>query len=284
MNVLGSKLLPQIGRGALLLDGITANAAFGVRKLRTAYVGNCIRLRRSSDNAELDFGFVGNVLDTAAISSWLGANTGFVVTWYDQSGNGNNATQATITKQPSYVASSFGSKPCLRWDGVDDALSAGSSPNQANAFTVAAVASTVLNTAYPMIVCYGDASTEGWNLGWDSASAYKAYLILKTSTGVWGDHFAKFGAGPSSGQGYRILGWRSSGTSAIRVNGSEVQDSGQATAMQYGAAPTFVIGNRKSAGNETQDRDIAELIYMATAATGSEMSAIDSSQSSYFGV
>lgn len=287
MNLFGSNMLPMISKnagGSLLLDAITANTAYSVRKLRTAYGGPCVRLRRSSDNAESDFGFSGNDLDVASIASWLGANTGFLVTWYDQTGNVNNASQATTTKQPVYFASGIGGKPAFKWDGVDDAVSAGATPARNDAFTVAAVASTILSTANAMIACYGDGSLEGWNLGWDSANAYKAYLILKTTTGAWGDHFAEFGTGPSSGQGYRILGWRSGGTSAIRVNGSEVQDAGQATAMQYGTVPVFVIGNRKSAGNECEDQYIPEIIYMGGAASAGEMSSIDSSQSAYFGV
>jgi hypothetical protein len=91
---------------SLLLDTYSgAAAAYSLRLLRTAYSGNCIRVRRSSDNAEQDFGFVGNDLDTASLLTFCGAGNGFVTTWYDQSTNANNATQATAANQAQIVSS-----------------------------------------------------------------------------------------------------------------------------------------------------------------------------------
>ncbi|MGL4351069.1 MAG: arabinofuranosidase catalytic domain-containing protein [Plesiomonas shigelloides] len=87
---------------APILDSLTAVAAYSPRKLRTAYAGSAIRVRRSSDNTEADIGFSGNDLDTAALLSFCGAGSGFLVTRYDQVGT-NNQTQATTTLQPRIV-------------------------------------------------------------------------------------------------------------------------------------------------------------------------------------
>jgi hypothetical protein len=88
----------------LLLDLYpSAAVAYSLRKLRTAYSGNAIRVRRSSDNTEQNIGFVDNVLDTASLLTFVGANNGFVTTWYDQSGNARNATNATAAGQPRIV-------------------------------------------------------------------------------------------------------------------------------------------------------------------------------------
>lgn len=90
----------------LLLDDYpSASVAYSLRKLRTAYSGSAIRVRRSNDNAEQDIGFSGNDLDTSSLTSFVGANNGFITTWYDQSGNANNATQATAANQAQIVAS-----------------------------------------------------------------------------------------------------------------------------------------------------------------------------------
>jgi hypothetical protein len=83
----------------------SATLAVSLRKLRLNYSGSCIRVRRSSDNTEQDIGFVNNYLDTASMKTFVGANNGFVVTWYDQSGSGNNATQATAVTQPKIITS-----------------------------------------------------------------------------------------------------------------------------------------------------------------------------------
>ena len=90
----------------LLLDTYPALAAYSLRKLRTAYTGSAIRVRRSSDNNEQDIGFNGsNELDITALLSFVGAGNGFVVTWYDQSATGHNFTQSTASLQPQIVSS-----------------------------------------------------------------------------------------------------------------------------------------------------------------------------------
>lgn len=90
----------------LLLDTYpNAAVAYSLRKLRTTYTGNAIRVRRSVDNAEQDIGFSGNDLDTASLLTFCGAGNGFITTWYDQSTNANNSTQATAANQAQIVSS-----------------------------------------------------------------------------------------------------------------------------------------------------------------------------------
>lgn len=103
-----------------ILDTYTGSvAAYSVaRRLATAYTGNLIRVRRSSDNAEQNIGYdSNNVLDESALTTFVGANDGFVTTIYDQSGNGKNATQTTAGNQHRIVSSGtiekYGGKPCL---------------------------------------------------------------------------------------------------------------------------------------------------------------------------
>ena len=112
---------------SLLLDLYPGAAvAYSLRKLRSAYTGNAIRVRRSSDNAEQDFGFVSNVLDTASLLTFCGAGNGFVTTWYDQSGNANNGTQTTAINQPQIVSSGVmvttNGKNSMSFDGSDDSF------------------------------------------------------------------------------------------------------------------------------------------------------------------
>ena len=103
----------------LLLDLYpSAAAAYSVRKLSNGYSGSAIRVRRT-DLTEQNIGFdaTGN-LDTAALLSFTGTgalDNGFVTTWYDQSGNANNAVQTTAIKQPQIVSAGsvllFNGKP-----------------------------------------------------------------------------------------------------------------------------------------------------------------------------
>jgi hypothetical protein len=102
---------------SLLLDLYPATVAYSLRKLRTAYTGSAIRVRRTSDNAEQDIGFSGNDLDTASLLSFVGLDDGRVVTWYDQSGNNTDKIQPIAINQPYIVEGGVlyteNSKPCI---------------------------------------------------------------------------------------------------------------------------------------------------------------------------
>ena len=131
---------------AFLLDEVTgATSGYSVtRKLRSAYSGSAIRVRRSSDNAEQDIGFVDNILDTASLLTFVGANDGFVTTIYDQQAS-NNRTQGTATFQPKIVTSggleTLNGKPCAKFDGVNDYMQSVRLLNNAN-FTSAMIGAT----------------------------------------------------------------------------------------------------------------------------------------------
>lgn len=82
-----------------LLDAFTGvSAAYSLQRLRGGHSGSAVRVRRSSDNAEENY--TSEQINSGTLSAWLGASTGYVVTWFDQSGNGNDVTQATAANQP----------------------------------------------------------------------------------------------------------------------------------------------------------------------------------------
>jgi len=100
-----------------------------LRKLRSAYTGSAIRVRRT-DLEELDIGFNSTgELDTSALLAFTGTgalDNGFVKTWYDQSGNAINQSQSTLIYQPQIVSSGsvllYNGKPTLRFDGINDSM------------------------------------------------------------------------------------------------------------------------------------------------------------------
>jgi hypothetical protein len=119
-------LLARHNASTFILDQVQQNAvgAFSMRKLRLSYTGACIRVRRSSDNAESDIGFndEGN-LNTTALTTFVGSGSAFIVTWYDQSGTFSNVSQSTAAHQPRIVLNGtvdlLGSRPSPRGDGTD---------------------------------------------------------------------------------------------------------------------------------------------------------------------
>ncbi|OQP57198.1 hypothetical protein A3860_11600 [Niastella vici] len=82
----------------------TPLVAFSLRQLSSAYTGNAIQVRRSSDNSSMDIGFTAaGDLDTVKLKNFVGSGDGYVTTWYDQSGNGLDATQPNLALQPTVM-------------------------------------------------------------------------------------------------------------------------------------------------------------------------------------
>ena len=79
--------------------------ALSTRRINSGYTGPLIRLRRSTDSTEQDFGSslsMGETVDYSAIDTFLGGGTAHVVKWYDQSGQGRDLQQTTASDQPVF--------------------------------------------------------------------------------------------------------------------------------------------------------------------------------------
>jgi hypothetical protein len=198
--------------GLLLNDYPNAAVAYSLRLLRSAYTGDAIRVRRASDNDELEIGFVNNVLDTATLESFCTSTDGFVTTWYDQSGNSNDWTQSTAGSQPQIVSSGTvileNGKPSLQFDGSDDELissaistislesifivntpyndvsgllgGSGSTPYLAISSTDARYRTTVLNTLQPL-TSNANLSLNSFNRSSNTISAYRNSVVSATT-------------------------------------------------------------------------------------------------------
>ena len=90
----------------LLLDiaGATDNllSAVSFRKLSSTYNGDCCKVWRNSDSAELDIGFTSEgYVDIDAIETFSGGSERvYVLTWYDQNGSNNFTSTKTTTNSP----------------------------------------------------------------------------------------------------------------------------------------------------------------------------------------
>jgi hypothetical protein len=143
-NIFGRALFPTLPIGEtrvfnqLLIDefdpkyGIPFSAWSCARRLWSNYTGALIEVRRSSDNALLDIGFdANNELDVTTLTGFIGANSGFVRTLYDQTGLGNHFQQTTLANQPRIVnagvVDTVNGKPSMFFDGTNDVLTVASS-------------------------------------------------------------------------------------------------------------------------------------------------------------
>lgn len=98
-----------------------AAAAYSFRNLTREWASSAVaRVRRSSDNSELDV--TASDITDGTLIAFCGAGDGFVVTWYDQSGNANDATQSTAANQPQIVSSGSLVSGGMSFDGVAQLL------------------------------------------------------------------------------------------------------------------------------------------------------------------
>src|SRR5262249_17689539 len=94
--------------------GGTILAYSAARNTSPTYTGPIIRLRRSSDNALLDFSALpsGDV-DAAAVLAWAAGADTFVETIYDHSGNDVHVENGDPAQQMQWIASGDGSRPAF---------------------------------------------------------------------------------------------------------------------------------------------------------------------------
>lgn len=95
----------------LISQGAVVKAAYSARKLRQGFAGQCCKLRgNGTGTPEADIPFTNGALDKSAVAALIasgGGTTAYWKTWYEQSGNGVDATQNTSANQVNYSETVF---------------------------------------------------------------------------------------------------------------------------------------------------------------------------------
>lgn len=88
------------------LDGLGVQPRFvwSFRKM-ISYSSKALRVRRSSDNAEMDIGFDGDDLDVSSLNAFVGSDDGYLSIFYDQTSNGVNGLSTGNGQQPKIISS-----------------------------------------------------------------------------------------------------------------------------------------------------------------------------------
>jgi hypothetical protein len=275
-----------------ILDEVTgATGGFSVRKLRSSYSGSCLRVRRSSDNTEQDIGFDGNhLLDTSSLTSFVGANDGFVVTWYDQSGNGYSVGSATNSQQPRIVESgtlvtAIGGAPSLRF-GV-------TSTDIRSTVTISSFISasnlTVFSVFKPSAIDTGTSAPYHYDCVFSSSNLYFGLHLFKTNVAgfyMWAGGSAKTAetSGISTGNSY-IATCRKSSADGYSYNKINSTESSYAIAGDIdNVAGYLVLGNAPSGSSPTFSGYQSELLLFNTHLGSTDRTTIESNVNSYYGV
>lgn len=168
-----------------------AKAAYSLRRLSSTYTGAAIEVRRSSDNTTQDIGFVGEDLDTSALTTFTGGGEGYVSKWYDQSGNSFDAVQATTTEQPLIVSGgtveTLGTKSAMTFDGTDDFFDLSTTFAYSNPYTLNWVFERTGGSTKN--ASFGIESVNKKALAWFGTSVYQNNSSLTPSGFVSYSHF-----------------------------------------------------------------------------------------------
>lgn len=276
-----------------ILDKVVgASAAFSGRKLRLA-ANLCLRVRRSSDNTQTDIGFTASgLLDTAALLAFVGSGSGFVVTWYDQSGNARHVSQSDATRQPRIVnagvVDATNAVPAPFFDGTTDVLF-NTSPflYAAGAMTACVVCNNA--PANPALFLFMEGSTASGNQTYrfitgGSGGNHRLSVTIRNDANV----AALFEANLSDNAFNSVLK-----NIAIRDNGSSVQGflNGTAgTAQNYTRSGVltldrFAIGRSDVFGfNMVSTGNVAEMIFFLSSLSNADLNAVNASQGAAYGI
>ena len=151
-----------------LLDqsyGSGAAAAYSTRQLRLAQT-DCMVILRASDSTTTTIGFDGSGnINEAAITTFCTGTTCTVSEWKDQSGNGNNATQATAGNQPViYTGGAIvkeNGRVAVDFDGTNDRFEASWSIGTTSTFTAFNTISPTNNNSRRYLYDLRDANDDG---------------------------------------------------------------------------------------------------------------------------
>jgi hypothetical protein len=263
---------------------VASSGAFSIRKLDTAYTGNCMKVRRSSDNTTADIGFVASGdIDSTALLAFAGSGSAYVDTWYDQSGSAINVSQATTAKQPRIVNAgvldTINGRATVVFDGAGQSLVGPGAMPFATGLTLLSVAETRAHTGEQSIYSEVGATQARYApvVQFASALTRGAVVFNDTPTGI-----SSGGGALAFPTGLSLAGFVDYGLTAKNITNGV---AGSAITM-LNPRGTGTLGNRyigtRGVGVTGQLGAISEVVVYYTQPTDAQRQAGEANEKAYF--
>lgn len=255
-------------RQLLLADLVTGtiHGLYSVRLARAAYTGGLLRIKRSSDNAQLDV-----PSDYAGVSAWIGGSSATVVKWYDQSGSAAHLDYAG--SEPTFtLAGEAGSNyqpfitvsAAARFSGTIADLDGNTSA--LISAVVAPIGSQSPGTnKVDRAICY-IAETGAW--GSISLSVLDSEIAWRFGTGNSGNSPSR-SRSPSSNSWCVGTVSKFFGIETAYVNGAQMGFAHSNANTLQNSSTTLAVGGGDTAGGA--DAKICELIVCVNPGTGNDV-------------
>ena len=242
----------------LSLFPMTTGAAYSLRQLNNSLL-NVVRIRRSSDNSESDFS--ATQITNGTLLTFCGSGSGFVTTWYDQSGNNAHVTQTTAGNQPSLVVNGVinleSGKPTIVFNGTTNFLSFNGEVLNKNSFVAFAVVKNNKTTARGRIF---DQSNNNGGALFYTTSALGGDSLL----GIVPPSNISINSVPPTTAYSLQVGQVLSGNSKLRNNGTTLGTNTTTFTMSGDTNIAFVIGDNSPAGADPFLGNLQALIIYTT--------------------
>lgn len=293
---------------------VTTSFAFSTRKLRSAYAGKALNIRKSNDGSQVDVDFdyrnivSGNSIvtytvagssgkaigDTDVLRNYLaGATSVTIATWYDQSTNAFHGVQPTLSNQPIFVLNGAGKNneyAAIQFKGdlrqhvvVNQNLSILLTSSLQGTVGLIAYPTSITNVATNITN-----NSFGYFNGTDNSQRWSAHLNWSD-----GNFYVDLGSGNDSGtrsvgnsgnlnlyKQYILL--RTATTKTVKISSTTVINTNQSNNTAAGLTGTSTFGVGLTTGNLFGQNGffgkIPEFILFKTALTAAQITALEKNQ------
>lgn len=247
-----------------VLDGYTTNLSLALslsRTLLSSYTGPWYKVRRASDNTELD------ITSNAQVETFCSGTDGFLVQLYDQAEVGGDFFQSTASQQPKIVSSGTriqdaNGHTVMQFDSSDDVLVPfGAAPTYSDYTFIAAAYLDNLEFFNMIFSLKNDRHEMREQGGQDFAQFLYGNATSFESTDNILDIWRTWTAQASTG-----------GDAAAYLDSNSY---GSTTGATIDATDQFFLGARDSVGSFSWDGMIGEVIVHNTMLDGTTRAAIE---------
>lgn len=202
-----------------------------------------------------------------------------VETWTDQSGLGNNLTQATAGNKPIYKTAILNGHPIIRFDGTDDHFTLANVLSGASAGEVFLVVK--IDNDPP-----GNSNQSGlWNMDGDGTNICHFPWTNGNIYEAWGRTTRVDTGNPTPS----LASWRlynvssAAGAFTTRIDGTQHYTTASSTFSSFSGTPYFGRSNAIS-GNAYLDGDVAELIIYNSVLSAGDRDDVESYLATLYGL